>query len=130
MTHISVLPGDYTEEAGAAAAEILLADGLPCTAVLAANDRCAVGLMFALPRAGIRVPEDVSIVGVDDSRLAQMSHVGLTSVKQDVPRMAPEVMNMAIASLEGQQAAQPFEVVVETALAVRNITAVPLRTEH
>lgn len=124
-SEIRVIAGDYTEEAGAAAAAQLLTDGLPCTAVLAANDRCAVGLMVSLLKAGVRIPEDVSIVGVDDSRLAQMSHVALTSVKQDVPRIAREAMSMAINALDHGQSPTPQEVVVETALVVRNSTAAP-----
>ena len=126
-SQIRVLPGNYTEEAGAAAADQLLAEGLPCTAVLAANDRCAVGLMVSLLKAGIRIPEDMSIVGVDDSRLAQMSHVALTSVKQDVPRIAREALSMAQSALEQGPTAPPMEVVIETALVVRDSTAAPSR---
>ncbi len=77
-----VLPGGYDEAAGSAAARVLL-DDLP-TAVVAANDRSAIGLLDAFVRAGVRVPQDVSVVGYDDSALARLALVDLTTVSQEV----------------------------------------------
>ncbi len=88
VDHIRVLPGDYTEESGARAARTLLDEGPLPTAVFAANDRCAAGLLHTLVRAGTTVPAQVSIVGYDDSRIARLSFVDLTSVRQDATAMA------------------------------------------
>ncbi|HEY6797221.1 MAG TPA: LacI family DNA-binding transcriptional regulator [Kineosporiaceae bacterium] len=86
--------GGQSEEDGARAARELLAQGLP-TAVVCFNDRCAVGLLDVLIRTGVRVPDDISVVGFDDSQLARLSHINLTTVGQDVERMA----ELAVAEL-------------------------------
>jgi len=59
-------PGDYLEASGARAASALLASGTPFTAIFAANDQMAAGAAQVLHHHGVRVPEDVSIVGFDD----------------------------------------------------------------
>jgi DNA-binding LacI/PurR family transcriptional regulator len=88
QSQVRVIPGDHDEEAGVRAAHTLLAEPGRHTAVLAGNDRCAVGLLDTLRRAGVQVPTDVSIVGYDDSRLARLPYIDLTSVQQDAPAMA------------------------------------------
>jgi LacI family transcriptional regulator len=72
-----VLPGGFEFEAGAAAAETLLAGPLP-DAVLGVNDEVAIGLLTGLRRAGVDVPGQVSVAGIDDTRPARL--VDLTSV--------------------------------------------------
>lgn len=83
--HIRVLPGTFREEAGLAAAEHLLGADLP-TAVFAANDLIAVGLLSGFDKAGVRVPEDVSVIGYDNTSLASTRHIDLTTIDQ--PRRA------------------------------------------
>jgi DNA-binding LacI/PurR family transcriptional regulator len=98
--HKLILPGDYTEESGAhAAPELLTADQLP-TAVLAGNDLCAHGLLDTLIRAGLRVPDDVSVVGYDDSQIARLSFIDLTTVRQDAVRMAQLAVQAATERLD------------------------------
>lgn len=82
-----ILDGDGSDFAGATAARELLANGLP-SAVIAYNDNCAIGLLFELLRAGVSIPGDISIVGYDDSHVASLPHIGLTSVAQDSPHLA------------------------------------------
>ena len=77
-----VIPGDFTEEAGTAAARLLLAERELPTAVFAANDLIAAGLLGELDRAGVAVPGDVSIVGYDNISIAHLAHVSLTTVDQ------------------------------------------------
>ncbi|MFC9549928.1 substrate-binding domain-containing protein [Rhodococcus sp. NPDC056960] len=90
-----VLPGDYTELSGSAAARTLLdGDTLP-TAVVAGNDQCAVGVLDELRRSGIDVPGQASIVGYDDSRLVRLAHVDLTTVRQD----AEQLVRLAVAAV-------------------------------
>jgi DNA-binding LacI/PurR family transcriptional regulator len=78
--HMDVVGGDYSEEGGSRAAiEILNRKPLP-TAIMAANDRSAMGVLGTLVRHGLRVPEDISVVGFDDSTLSSLPYVQLTTV--------------------------------------------------
>lgn len=123
---MQVLAGDYTDEAGAAAARLLLATQALPTAVLAANDWSAVGLITEFARSGVRVPEDISVVGYDDSDLARRSYLGVTSVGQDPAGLA-DLVFQAIERRLQQPTNPPAELVLPTALAVRSSTAAPSR---
>mgnify|MGYP001829072329 FL=1 len=81
---ISVAGGDFSEEGGYAAAGVLLAVGPHPTAIFAANDQSAAGVLDRVEDAGMRAPDDVSIVGYDNTALAAMHHMSLTTV--DPPR--------------------------------------------
>jgi DNA-binding LacI/PurR family transcriptional regulator len=118
-----VVPGGLTEEDGAAAARTLLAGPLP-GAVAVFNDRCALGLLDVLRRAGRSVPSDVSVVGFDDSRLARLSSVDLTSVAQDVEQLSTLAVRRALDRLDGVPV-EHRELVVPPRLVVRSTTAPP-----
>lgn len=119
----SVLPGGLTERDGMVAAEHLLETELP-TAVFAFNDRCALGVIDVLTRAGVRVPEDVSVIGFDDSPLAGLSHVNLTTVGQDTVALADLAVQRAIRRIEEGPDGTADEV-CEPHLVVRGSTASP-----
>ena len=121
-----VVPSGPTEEAGAAAARALLAEPQLPTAVVAANDRCAIGLLDVFLRAGIRVPHDVSLVGYDDAELARLAHVDLTTVNQQVAEQAGRAVDLALERLDGGRTAAT-EVVLPPRLVVRSTTAAPRR---
>ena len=79
-----VLPGDFHEPAGYEAMARLLASGLPLpTAIIAANDSVAFGAMRALREHGLRVPDDMSIIGFDDHALSAMQQPALTTIRVD-----------------------------------------------
>lgn len=122
--HVRVVPGEHNERAGIAAGHLMLREGSLPTAVLAGNDRCALGLMDALDRAGVDVPRDVSIVGYDDSEIARLSRIDLTTVRQDVDGLARSAVAFAVARLEDDEAAAA-ESVVEPTLIVRGSTSKP-----
>lgn len=84
-----IIEARFSEEAGRRAADELLSGGgnLP-TAIIAANDLIGFGVMSALIAAGVRVPEDISIVGYDDSPVAALEMVQLASVRQEVDALA------------------------------------------
>ena len=68
-----VLPGAWTPESGQAAARQLLSAGVPFSALMASNDDMAIGAALALNAAGKRLPQDVSLMGFDDIRMAEFS---------------------------------------------------------
>jgi DNA-binding LacI/PurR family transcriptional regulator len=115
-----VIPGDHVEEAGARAASTLLREGRLPTAVLAGNDRCAVGLLDTFRRAGVDVPGDVSIVGYDDSRLARLPYIDLTSIQQDAAAMA----RLAAETVDGRlrDGGGVREILLDPRLVVRGTT--------
>lgn len=103
-----VVPSPLTEEGGYAAAQRLLARADRPTAVVCVNDRCAFGVLETFVRGGLRVPEDVSVVGFDDSTVARLPFVDLTSVHPDPERMAAlavEAVHRRIEAAEGVEAA-------------------------
>jgi DNA-binding LacI/PurR family transcriptional regulator len=75
-----------TEQAGYDAAKVLLARKQPFDAVFAASDLIAIGAMHALTEAGLRVPEDVAVVGFDGTPMARFSNPPLTTVVQDTSK--------------------------------------------
>ena len=93
----------------------------PPSAVVAFNDRSALGVIEGLRTAGLRVPSDVSVVGYDDSQFARLSYVQLTSVSQDAPLLATAAVDRAVDRLAGAEA--PAHLVRTPHLVVRNTTA-------
>ncbi|MFN3311141.1 MAG: LacI family DNA-binding transcriptional regulator [Thermomonas sp.] len=77
---------DSTEEAGYAATRALLARGEPFDAIFAASDLIAIGALHALKEAGLRVPDDVTVVGFDGTPMARFADPPLTTVVQDTSR--------------------------------------------
>ncbi|MGB6181754.1 MAG: LacI family DNA-binding transcriptional regulator [Rhodococcus sp. (in: high G+C Gram-positive bacteria)] len=116
-----IWPGAHTEAAGMAAAHRMIAERRLPTGVVAGNDLCAIGVMDVLDRAGIAVPGDVSVIGYDDSELAHLSRIDLTTVRQDAEGLAAAAVRFAVARLENDDA-EPTELVVDPRLVVRGST--------
>lgn len=114
-----VMPGDFTEQAGAAAAEAVLRRGTMPTAVFAANDMAAVGALDTFERAGVRIPDDLSIVGYDNTFLARMRDVGLTTVDQSTEAMGRRSVALLEARIERPDAPPALELVVPRVVARR-----------
>lgn len=117
--HIDVISGGLTEEDGARGMAELLTRPVPPTAVIAFNDRCATGALDLAARTGIRVPQDLSLMGYDDSRLARIPHVQMTTVSQDARELAREAVELAIEQIQGRP---PREIVVQPRLVPRQTT--------
>ncbi len=117
------VPGGPDEDDGAAAARLLISEGLP-TAVTVFNDRCATGLLEVLRTSGVDVPGDVSVVGFDDSRLARLSFVDLTTIAQDVALLSRLAVDRAIARAQDETVLSR-EQVVPPRLVVRQTSGPP-----
>jgi LacI family transcriptional regulator len=94
-----VIESDFTEAGGYAAATRLLEAGAPFTAVFVSNDQMAAGLMQALLKANVRVPEDVSVVGYDDLFYAKYLRPQLTTVRQPLEEMGRAAAQLALKAL-------------------------------
>jgi DNA-binding LacI/PurR family transcriptional regulator len=123
---VVTVPGGSDESAGLAATEGILALDSRPTAVACFNDASAVGVRTGLVRAGLRVPDDVSVTGYDDSPLARLATIELTTVSQDPPALAAAVVAVLQARMEGESA-HP-DVAVTPRLVVRASTGPPLRS--
>ena len=96
-----VVPGGLDEASGESAfADALRGGAPPITAVTAFNDHCATGLLFAARARGLSVPAHLSLVGYDDSAVARLGSVWLTTVAQDSPALAAAALDLALARLE------------------------------
>jgi DNA-binding LacI/PurR family transcriptional regulator len=118
-----VLPAGDTERAGDLAVGGVLGEGLP-SGFVAFNDRCAVGALDRLHREGVEVPGEVSVIGYDDSPLARLGMVGLTTVSQDPRAMAAAAVRVAVDRLDGT-AVSPVEVILTPRLVVRTTSGPP-----
>jgi DNA-binding LacI/PurR family transcriptional regulator len=116
-----LLPGDWTAASGYAAAQGWSGDGV--TAVFAANDLMALGLVRGLSEQGLRVPADVSVVGFDDIEVTGYSLPPLTTVRQDFGDLGRAAVRVLLARLAGQQPSAPT--LIEPELVVRASTAPP-----
>ena len=110
--------GDFTEEGGAAAMTRLLArPGRPVDAVFAASDLMAAGALRALRAAGRRVPDDVAVVGFEDSAVARYAQPPLTTVRQPIEEMGRQATRLLLAKVAGQ--AGGMHLVLDVELIVR-----------
>ncbi len=107
-----------TPQLGYPYAKQLIQQGLPFTALFAYNDLSAVGALWALREAGLRVPADVSVVGFDDVQMAGYSDPPLTTVRQPLEKMGYLAARSLIERIEEKAEYQP-ELVIEPELIVR-----------
>jgi LacI family transcriptional regulator len=115
------LPGDFTFDSGLELGERVLALRPRPTAVVAASDFQALGVLEAARRAGLRIPEDLSVVGFDDLIMAQMSSPPLTSVRQPLDLMGAAAVETIAALLAGS-APRSHHTELATRLVVRAST--------
>jgi DNA-binding LacI/PurR family transcriptional regulator len=119
-----VVPGAYTEEGGASGVGEILASGAQPTAVVASNDLAAVGALQALEERGLRVPRDVSLVGYDNTFLAALGHINLTTIDQPRHQMGITAVRLLLERLDhGRRRAK--RLVVPPSLVVRGTSAPP-----
>lgn len=125
--HVRVVGGGLSDEDGErAAAELFTGRSRP-SAVAAFNDHCAAGLLASARQRGIDVPAQLSVVGYDDSHIAGLSTISLSTVAQDAGALAGAALDLAMRRAGGG-AEPPAEIVVPPRLVVRGTTAPADRT--
>jgi LacI family transcriptional regulator len=97
-----VIPGQFFEESGRLAAEQLIDSREPFSAIFAANDQMALGAMLALHRHGLRVPDDVSLVGFDDLATTTFTVPPLSTVHHPIYELGQVAANAMLQLLAGQ----------------------------
>ena len=121
-----LLDGNHTMEGGIAAAERLLSGRKMPTAVMCSNDMTAIGVLHRLYRAGVRVPQDVSLIGFDDIHMAEMMIPPLTSIQMSRLKIARAAVSALRAHVEETSPEREYR--IKTDLIVRESTAFPRDT--
>ena len=114
-----VATGDYTRDSGRRAMEELLAREPGIDAVFAANDLMASGAVEAIQAAGKRVPEDIAVVGFDDSPAAVTTTPSITTLRQPFDRISKEMVHLLLSVIAGES---PAAATLPTELIVREST--------
>ncbi|KAJ01980.1 LacI family DNA-binding transcriptional regulator [Sulfitobacter mediterraneus] len=122
-----IIRGDFSLESGHdAATRILAMDDRP-TAVFCSADMVAFGLMAGLKSGGLRVPEDISVVGFDDIEMSEYYIPALTTIRQDRHGLGRRAARVLLDRLKNKSLERTPEVPIPVELIVRESTA-PLRT--
>lgn len=121
-----VRTGDFLPSGGEAAARAFFSGPERPTAVFAGNDLQAVGLITVLESLGLRVPQDVSVVGYDDTAMTEWTRPRLTTIHQPIRRMAAETARIVLRLGAGERVEQQ-RLELATHLVVRDSTAPPPR---
>lgn len=122
---VELAASGYDESSGVAAGQEVLALSPRPTAVVAANDALALGIIHVLRQAGLRVPEDVSVTGFDDAGSGPtpaVATLGLTTVHQDVERIVTAALELL--GTVGQDTTAR-ELILPTEMVLRSTTAPP-----
>ena len=120
-------PDDPTRRLGYPFAKQLLARQKPFTALFAYNDISAMGAIRALQEHGLRVPQDVSVVGFDDIPGAAFYSPSLTTVRQPLNRMGEVAAQSLLDRIEGKKE-YPSEIAIEPEFVARESTAIAPRS--
>jgi LacI family transcriptional regulator, repressor for deo operon, udp, cdd, tsx, nupC, and nupG len=114
------VPGGFSVKGGAEAMAQLLSTGTAPTAVFAESDEMAVGAMKTVRDSGLRIPEDLSVIGFDDHEIAE--YVGLTTVHQPVMAQGETAASLLLELMTGDGPPAPRHLVLPTKIRVRTTT--------
>lgn len=120
-----IIRGDFSLDSGHAAAERILAMPDRPTAVFCAADMVAFGLMAGLQKAGVRVPEDISVVGFDDIEMSEFYVPALTTIRQDRKALGRRAADVLLGRLSGPAGDKAVEPLFPVELVIRDSTAPP-----
>jgi DNA-binding LacI/PurR family transcriptional regulator len=125
-----IVTGPATFDGGVAAFRRIWEDGLRPTAVLCMSDVMATGIVWAAREVGLRVPEDLSIVGFDDLDVASHSDPPLTTVHQPIRAKGEEAARLLLRMIAHPDAERPEHKTLDTRLIIRASTAVAPTNER
>jgi LacI family transcriptional regulator len=120
-----VVEADFHFSGGREATARLLDRSDDFTALFAANDLMAAGAIRELQSRGMRVPEDVSVIGFDDAPLAEMVFPALTTMRQPLQDMAHAAVSLLLSRVTSGDGGAPVRKVLSTSLVIRGTTAPP-----
>jgi LacI family repressor for deo operon, udp, cdd, tsx, nupC, and nupG len=115
--------GDFSAHGGLTACRQLLAAGARPTAIFAGSDEMAIGASHAVRELGLRVPDDISIIGIDNHELSE--YFDLSTIAQPAPELGRLGARMLLDALHADTRHDPVETIVATELIVRGTTTPP-----
>lgn len=121
LNHELMIRGDYGFKSGYDSAEKLLGKGLNPTAVFAISDMQAIGVIKALKTKGIRVPEDISVMGFDNISFSAIYDPGITTIAQPTYKIGSRAMSILISQIK-EENTKPQHVLLKHSLIVREST--------
>ena len=124
----TVMQGDFSIESGAVAAERLLGSADPPTAVFCFNDEMAMGVIQTAKRRGLRIPDDISVIGFDDIRFSRCIDPPLTTIAQPMRAIGEGTVRLLLEILGGRST-PPDSVTLPHTLIIRSSTAPPHSAE-
>lgn len=114
--------GDFSHDSGYSGLVNLMNLPDPPTAVFCANDVIAIGALDACEKLGVRVPADLSVMGVDDVPMASWSMISLTTVRQSIERIGTLAAQRIVARIRGQADPSPVNDILPTSVITRRTT--------
>jgi len=124
-----VIEGDFTEQAGYEAMSSLLSQREPPTAVFAANDMLAIGALRAAHMLQFRVPDDVSVIGMDDIYAAATTSPALTTIAKPKYDIGAAAAQLLLERMNGEEASTPRHIKLDCRLMRRASTGRPQRPD-
>ncbi|WP_027712533.1 LacI family DNA-binding transcriptional regulator [Dickeya chrysanthemi] len=121
LTPCAIAEGDWSASAGYQQAHLLLASSVRPTAIAVANDQMALGVLRAIHEYGLRVPEQISVIGFDDTRDSAYFQPPLTTIRQDFRQLGRESVNRLLDCLQHPHTPTPLR--LKTTLIPRQTTA-------
>lgn len=118
--------GDFSIESGMVAARALLAGGSPCTAIISSNDQMAFGALKVATELGLSVPDDLSIISLENSPGVRFCQPPLTAIDQPVSEATALAVELIINTLRG--APKPENVIVQPATLIERESVAPPRS--
>jgi len=114
--------GDFSEESGHAAGEAIVRLSPRPTAIFAANDSMAIGVLFALRQAGVRVPDEIAVAGFDDIPIARFASPPLSTVRLDIRTLGERALAWLLVELSGEGTSPAVREVLPIRLVLREST--------
>jgi DNA-binding LacI/PurR family transcriptional regulator len=120
-----IVSANFQYEEGRLAIHQLLETSSPPTAVLAANDEMAIGALDAALQKGLRVPEDLAVIGFDDIQMAALTRPALTTVRQPMQLLGEAAVALLFDRLQSSNGMPRYEV-LDTKLVLRQSCGCPI----